>query len=236
MIVLVRKRLLIFLGSMLLFGVLIWGIYLSSTDKPVTAPIDDLKEPKVIVLDAGHGGEDGGAVSASGVPESDINLEIAQKAQWIFSYLGYQTAMTRAGKDAVYSDNADTLHEKKVSDLNNRVQTVNSLPNSFLISIHQNSLPSKATVHGAQVFYNQIEPSRQAAESVQIALNRTINTGNEKNAKQMDGAIYLMKKIQRPGILIECGFMSNAVEVELLQTNTHQLCLAAAIIAGYTAQ
>lgn len=192
----------------------------------------ELMTSPVLILDAGHGGEDGGAVSAAGVPESDINLQIVQKLELLFAFTGQTTRLTRSSQDAVYSPDAQTLREKKVSDLKNRVDLVNSVSGSILISIHQNSLPG-SRVRGAQVFYNAIEPAQSTAISVQQSLNSAINPNNEKNAKQIDGSIYLMKNIQRPGILVECGFMSNAAEAEQLQTDTHQRRLSAAIVSGY---
>lgn len=192
----------------------------------------ELMTSPVLILDAGHGGEDGGAVSAAGVPESDINLQIVQKLELLFAFTGQTTRLTRSSQDAVYSPDAQTLREKKVSDLKNRVDLVNSVSGSFLISIHQNSLPG-SRVRGAQVFYNAIEPAQSTAISVQQSLNSAINPNNEKTAKQIDGSIYLMKNIQRPGILVECGFMSNAAEAEQLQTDTHQRRLSAAIVSGY---
>lgn len=186
----------------------------------------------VLILDAGHGGEDGGAVSASGVPESHINLSIAKKMQLLLTFAGQETIMTREGEEAIYSPDAQTLREKKVSDLSNRVKLVNETAGSTLISIHQNSLPG-SKVRGAQVFYNAVEPARQIAVSVQQALNNAINPGNEKHARQMEDSIFLMKNINSPGILVECGFLSNATEAELLQTDDYQRHLSAAIISGY---
>ena len=123
------------------------------------------------------------------------------------------------------------MRQKKVSDLRNRVALVNAIPNAVLISVHQNSLPGVPSVHGAQAFYNTVEPSGQLAQSVQAALNQSINTG-EKSEKQIDKTIYLMKNVTCPAVLIECGFLSNADEAARLQTPEHQKKLAAAIAAG----
>lgn len=201
-------------------------------DKPA-ASLDRIPaQAAVLILDAGHGGEDGGAVSASGIPESRINLSIAQKTQILLTFLGQEAIMTREGEEAIYSPDAQTLREKKVSDLSNRVKLVNETAGSTLISIHQNSLPgSKA--HGAQVFYNAADTARQIAVSVQQALNSSVNQGGEKHPRQIDDSIYLMKNIRCPGILVECGFLSNAAEAELLQTDDHQRRLSAAIVSGY---
>ena len=230
-IILLKKRTVAFVFGAVFLAAAASGFLFIRPEKQALSP-KTVKEQRVIVLDAGHGGEDGGAVSAAGVPESNINLAIAQKTQLLFIFTGQTAIMTREGEEAIYSPEAQTLREKKVSDLNNRVKLVNETHGSFLISIHQNSLPG-SKVKGAQVFYNAIEPAQRTAVSVQQALNSAINHGNAKNAKQIDSSIFLMKNINSPGILVECGFMSNTSEAKLLQTDDHQRRLCAAIVSGY---
>ena len=186
-----------------------------------------------IILDAGHGGADGGATSNSGVTESAINLEIAQKLQTLLLFSGHQVQMTRTDEKDLSSSEAQTIKEKKVSDLKNRVALVNSTEDAVLISIHQNSLAGNSRVHGAQVFYNTVHPADKIAESVQQSVNQTINPGNEKVCKAIDASIYLLKEVQAPAILVECGFLSNAEETRLLCSSNHQKQLAVAIAAGY---
>ena len=188
---------------------------------------------RTIVLDAGHGGEDGGAVSPDGVVESDLNLAITRRLRDVLLFLGRDTVLTRTGGDAIYSPEAVTLREKKVSDLKNRVALINALPHAVLLSIHQNSMPQHPTVHGAQVFSNPQEPAAGLAQSIQQALNLTVNTGNEKTAKAIGNSVYLMKHITCPGVLVECGFLSNSNEAQLLRQPEQQKRLAAAIVAGY---
>ena len=175
----------------------------------------------VIVLDAGHGGESG------------INLQIVRKAEGLLVFLGRSVRLTRTGEEAIYSPEAQTLREKKVSDLKNRVALINALPHAVLLSIHQNSMPQHPAVHGAQVFSNPQEPAAGLAQSIQQALNLTVNTGNEKTAKAIGDSVYLMKHITCPGVLVECGFLSNADEAQLLRQPEQQKRLAAAIVAGY---
>ena len=177
----------------------------------------------VIVLDAGHGGEDGGAVSPDGVPESGINLQIVRKAEGLLVFLGRSVRLTRTGEEAIYSP----------EDLKNRVALINALPHAVLLSIHQNSMPQHPAVHGAQVFSNPQEPAAGLAQSIQQALNLTVNTGNEKTAKAIGDSVYLMKHITCPGVLVECGFLSNADEAQLLRQPEQQKRLVAAIVAGY---
>lgn len=185
------------------------------------------------VLDAGHGGEDGGAVSDSGVAESGINLQIARRLYEILRFLGHPSVMTRTGNEAVYDDSAVTLREKKVSDLKNRTAMANETPDGLLISIHQNSLPGHPEVRGAQVFYNAVPPSQTLAQAVQQALNDAINEGREKAAKPIGDGVYLMSHAVCPAILVECGFLSNPEEAALLQQPAYQVKLAAVIAAAY---
>ena len=186
----------------------------------------------VYMIDAGHGGEDGGAVSSNGVIESTINLAVSRRLSAILCFLGENAMMTRENEQAVYSDDAVTLREKKRSDLENRVKMINRERNAQLISIHQNSMPSVPSVHGAQVFYNKIEQADELANQVQNSLNHAVNSENHKSAKPIDSSIYLMKNVQCPAILVECGFLSNAYETEALQDPNYQMKLAVAITAG----
>ena len=109
---------------------------------------------------------------------------------------------------------------------------MNAIPGAVLVSIHQNSLPSSPSTRGAQVFWNRQEGAEALAESVQTALNGAINAGNEKKAAQVPSSVYLMKEITVPGVLVECGFLSNAAETERLRDPAYQTKLAAAIAAG----
>lgn len=127
-------------GAIILALGAVCALYISR-DKPAMSTVGMLSSAEILVLDAGHGGEDGGAVSAAGVPESHINLQIVQKMEQLFTFVGESTTLTRTGPDAIYSGDAKTLREKKISDLNNRVEMINQTPRGFLISIHQNSLP-----------------------------------------------------------------------------------------------
>lgn len=186
----------------------------------------------IYVLDAGHGGEDGGAVSKDGVKESDINLIITTELDALLQFLGQDTVLTRSDDVSIYSDDAQTLRQKKVSDLKNRVALVNATPGAILVSIHQNSLPQVPSVHGAQVFYGTIPPGEAIAASVQSTLNQSVNNGNEKHEKKIEPTIYLMKNVTCPAILIECGFVSNTAETAKLQEPDYQKTLAVAIAAG----
>ncbi len=186
----------------------------------------------VVVIDAGHGGEDGGAVAEDGTVESGINLAIARDLEELLRFLGCKTKMTRTEDAAIYSDGAKSLREKKASDLKNRVALVNETPDAVLLSIHQNSLPASRSVHGAQAFYARTAGSEELAEAIQCALNAAINPENEKSRKAIDKTVYLMKNINCSAVLVECGFLSNAAETARLQKPKHQTRLAVAMAAG----
>ncbi len=190
----------------------------------------------VWIIDAGHGGEDGGAVAADGSKESDMNLTIARRLDTLLVFLGEETRMTRTEDISIHDDGASTLRKKKRSDLENRVKLVNSTQGSILVSIHQNSLPSSKRTHGAQVFYGKKEGSAELANSVQLALNQTVNAGNEKTEKAIDTSIFLMKNVTAPAILIECGFLSNESETALLKSSEYQQRLAVVIASGLLQQ
>ena len=187
----------------------------------------------VIVLDAGHGGTDGGAVSEDGLIEREINMEITQRLALMMTFCAQRVVLTRTDSNSLASPDAATIKEEKRSDLANRVTLVNSLSNATLISIHQNSLPGHPKVSGAQVFFNNTASARHLAESVQRQLNGYHNAGNEKLSKQIDSSVYLMREAVCPAILVECGFLSNPTEARALCTEQYQKQLVLAIAAGY---
>ena len=199
---------------------------------PVFQP-GDSDIPVTVVIDPGHGGEDGGAVSPGGVEESHINLAVSLRVSDLLRFTGQRTRLTRSEDVTTSDEGLDTLRQRKSSDLKNRVRFVEETENALLLSIHQNSLPSSPVTHGAQVFWNRQEEAEGLAEQVQEALNQSINAGNEKHPRPIPDSIYLMKHITAPGILVECGFLSNGPETELLQDPSYQLRLATAIVAGY---
>ena len=233
MIILIRKRHVAYVVLLCCFvaglSAVLWHGNAAFT--AAFAPGEEGASP-VVVVDAGHGGEDGGAVSPDGVPESGINLQIVRKAEGLLVFLGRSVRLTRTGEEAIYSPEAQTLREKKVSDLHNRVALVNELPGAVLLSIHQNSLPSSPSTRGAQVFWNRQEGAEELASSIQESLNGAVNAGHEKKAAQVPSSVYLMKEITAPGVLVECGFLSNAAETEQLKDPAYQTKLAAAIAAG----
>lgn len=185
-----------------------------------------------IVIDPGHGGEDGGAVSCSGIPESSYNLEISQKLNALLNLLGYHTEMIRTSDISVYTK-GETLAQKKASDLKERVNRINVLDQAVLLSIHQNHYPDER-YSGAQVFYANTEGSSELAQHLQAAFVSTLNPGSHRQAKKASG-IYIMEHIRCPGVLIECGFLSNHAEEAKLRNPDYQKKLCC-VIASATCQ
>lgn len=180
-----------------------------------------------IIIDPGHGGVDGGAVSCTGVYESHINLEISLRLNDLMKLLGYKTKMIRTDDISVYNS-GETIAEKKISDLKERVRMINETENGVLISIHQNYFQD-ARYHGAQVFYTA--GSQDFARKVQSLLLNTLNPDSNRKVKKASG-IYLMDHLKCPGILVECGFLSNQSEENKLRDPHYQKRLCCVIASG----
>lgn len=181
-----------------------------------------------VVIDPGHGGEDGGAVSCSGIPESTYNLDISRRINDLLNLLGYKTKMIRVADISIYTK-GKTLSQKKASDLKERVRIVNETSGALLLSIHQNYY-SDSQYTGGQVFYAKTEGSEQLAKKLQTEFTSKLNKGSRRQAKEISG-IYLMERISCPGILVECGFLSNPQEEALLRDSAYQKKLSAVIAA-----
>lgn len=188
------------------------AITVLSANSPITGR-------KIVVIDAGHGGVDGGATSCTGVLESQFNLEIALKLNDLMHLLGIDTVMIRETDCSVYTQ-GETIAQKKISDLKERVRIVNSTKDALLISIHQN-LFSDSKYSGAQVFYAPTEGSQMLAKQLQSAFIGAINPNSHRQIKKANG-VYLMQHIEKTGVLIECGFLSNPQEEYLLRDTAYQ--------------
>ncbi len=205
------------------------------TDRVVTAMAENavVADRKVVVIDAGHGGVDGGATSCTGVLESNINLEIALKLDDLFHLLGMKTKMIRTTDCSVYTQ-GDTIAAKKVSDLKERVRIVNEAENAVLVSIHQNYFDD-GRYSGAQVFYRNDSSSKTLADMLQKEFIGTLNLTSKRATKKASG-IYLIEHIQQPGVLIECGFLSNPSEEAALRSKEYQqslCCVIASVCSRY---
>ena len=195
------------------------------TSVPAIAEASDA----VLIIDAGHGGADGGAVSVTGKCESEINLEIAQRIKLLAEFLGYKPIMTRETDDIIYPDEADTIRKKKVADTRARVELVNSCSGAFLVSVHQNKYTS-ASPSGAQVFFKG--DCEELAEKIQSDFTQYVNFDGKRTAKPVASDIYLFAKTECPGLLVECGFLSNPDEAIKLETIEHQKLLTLLVIGN----
>ena len=219
------------------FASLIGFVYLTSSSdnrEIAVSTYSNFSENEIVVIDAGHGGEDGGAVSISGAIESQLNLTIAQRLDAMLGLYGVNTLLLRNSDISLHSSDAQTIREKKVSDLHNRVNTIESLKDPVVISIHQNTF-SNSKYRGAQVFYADTKGSHELAERMQIGLVQTLNPGSKRKVKKAEG-IYLMEHIENPGILVECGFLSNSEEEAKLSDPAYQkklCCVIAAVMAEF---
>lgn len=183
-----------------------------------------------VVVDAGHGGEDGGTLSCTGVRESGLNLEIALRVNDLFALLGQRTRMLRTQDISLHDTDAATIAARKASDIRARVRLTEETPKAVLLSIHQNHFP-ESKYRGAQVFYAAADGSRALAERLQTALGTQLDPDNHRACKKA-GEIYLLKHVSCPAVLVECGFLSNPAEEALLRTPEYQKKLAAVLCCG----
>ena len=217
--------------KMILIYILIISCFLTVPlvgNRTVTAFSEASIEHKYVVIDAGHGGVDGGAVSCTGTYESQINLEIALKLNDLMHLLGIRIVMIRDTDRSVYTE-GETIAAKKVSDIKERLRIVNTTPNALFLSIHQNNFQD-SRYSGTQVFYNDQPDSKLLAGQLQASFRENINPANKRQIKKSSG-VYLMEHINCTGVLIECGFLSNHHEESLLQNPDYQRKICAVIAA-----
>lgn len=184
-----------------------------------------------VIIDAGHGGIDGGATSCTGILESAFNLQIAMKLNDLLHLLGYDTVMIRTTDTSIYTE-GNSIAAQKVSDLKERVRIVNDTENAVLISIHQNTF-SDSRYSGPQVFFADTAGSKALAEMLQSKLNSSLAPESKRTVKKAE-SVYLLQNIQKTGVLIECGFLSNPGEEAKLRDRGYQQELVAVIAAGLT--
>jgi len=186
----------------------------------------------LLLLDPGHGGLDGGAVSVTGTAESRINYDIAERCLYLGRFCGLRTAMTRDSYEIEYPPEARSIAARKKWDTRNRASIANETPDAVLMSIHQNYYPS-ANPHGAQVLYASNEPSRVLAENLQTAFSAMLPSDNRRRAVPADRDIYLMSHVRCPAVLVECGFLSNPEEAARLESAHYQKKLSLVMIGVF---
>lgn len=193
---------------------------------------DFFEKKGTVVLDAGHGGEDGGAVGVNGVMEKDVNLAIALELQKYLKQNNFDVVMIRDGDYSVGDQSLPTIAERKRSDTKTRLRVVEEAGDCIFLSIHQNHF-SESKYDGAQVFYSGNDPKSAAlAECIRQNIVASLQPENHRENKQAEKGIYLMYHAQVPAVLVECGFLSNPAEAEKLSTESYQKDMAAAIYNG----
>ena len=194
----------------------------------VALPVDN----KVIILDAGHGRRRSEEQQQrSGISEADINLKIMLKVQSLLEQAGSTVILTRSDENGIYDIDKTTLRQKKISDTQNRVKLGNSSEADVFVSIHLNKIPQQQ-YWGWQTFYKKNnENSKRLAQSIQQGLNETIQKENKRESLKIEN-IYIIDYVEIPTAIVECGFLSNPEEKELLQQEEYQDKLAWGIYIG----
>lgn len=187
---------------------------------------------KTVIIDAGHGGPDGGTSADDGTLEKEINLQIASKLNEILRSMGVNTVMIRTEDISIHDSSAETIRQKKISDIKNRLKIINETDDAVFVSIHQNHF-SDSKYSGTQVFYSKNDPSSQTlANSIRLPIITYLQTENTREIKQSGTDIYLLYHAQKPSVMVECGFLSNNIEAEKLKNNSYQQQLAFLIAIG----
>ena len=229
MIILSKKRIGTITAILLvaLFAFTFQTAKLNNTVQTVSLPVSN----KVIVVDAGHGKPDEGAQSSNGTTEAETNLRIALKLQTLLKQSGATVILTRSDENAIYDLDKTTLRQKKISDIHNRVKIGNESSADIFVSIHLNKIP-QSQYYGWQCFYKQNdEKSTNLAKSIQANLNDAIQKENKRVAMKLD-SVYIMKHVEIPISIVECGFLSNPEEEAKLLTDEYQDKLAWGIYNG----
>lgn len=181
-----------------------------------------------VVIDAGHGGEDGGASGVNGVLEKDLNLALAELLCRELDKRGVSCVMTRTTDTLLYDRTADYEGKKKALDMKARLEIARAQSNAIFVSIHQNSYPTEK-YSGFQVYFSQNdERSSILAELFERSVRESLQPENRRHSKSSDGKIYLLDELECPAVLLECGFISNAHECGLLCSGEYQRALVSA--------
>ena len=224
-----RWKTLLFYGILTLLT-LIAIILIITVNSQTKFASEELRLCVDVILDAGHGGMDGGAASPDGICEAPITLSIAKKTQVLMGFCGVQALMTRSDDASLNYRPDASARTNKNADLNARLNIARQYPDTPFLSIHLNQFP-QTRYTGAQVFYG--DSGQLLAASLQDCLRTILDPTNERVCKPAPEGVFLMKNIAAPAVTIECGFLSNPEECKLLQQNDYQTKIALAITGGY---
>ena len=217
----------------ILFAILFATAELTRTKNDInTVNNDTLPLRKTIILDAGHGGEDGGASSQSGLLEKDLNLSLALTMRDILVANGFDVVLTRDTDTLLYDRNANYQGQKKRLDMAARLKIAEDSPNAVFVSIHMNTYPHPSC-QGVQVWYSENNDASLAlAKSIQATTQELLQPQNDRTIKRSGSSIYLLHKLECPAVLVECGFLSSPEEAALLADENYRQQLALTLCMG----
>lgn len=219
-----KKRLEVLMAVLLLLGACLFA----KESSHMVGSMDPQKGEICVVVDAGHGGDDPGKIGINQAKEKEINLKIAAKLKALLEKDDIKVVMTRTDDNGLYQPSS---RNQKVEDMRKRCEIVSQAKPVFTVSIHQNSYPDEA-VKGAQVFYyGQSKEGKKLAETLQKSMVEQLDQENHREAKANE-SYYLLKKTESPTVIVECGFLSNYEEAELLSTDAYQDQVAKAVESG----
>lgn len=210
------------------------GLICYSKDRIANSVYTDISADTapVIVLDAGHGGMDGGCSSADGVPEKGINLNIMLSVRDMCRVFGYQTDVTRERDISIHDSGIQGIANQKKSDMDNRLALFNKYPKAVCVAIHQNKF-TDPQFSGAQMFYSPTNPeSERLAQIMQGKFVENIQPENTREIKLCGKELFLCYFSNNPTIMAECGFLSNPDEAAKLKTEEYQKQVAFTIFEG----
>ncbi|MCQ2455464.1 MAG: N-acetylmuramoyl-L-alanine amidase [Clostridia bacterium] len=204
--------------------------FLSFTKEAISSSAD-VENQRVVIVDAGHGGFDGGAVAMDGTSEKDINLKIAKKLKNNLLLNGIKVIMTRESDEAI-NDTGEHIHSKKVSDMQNRLLVMSENKDAVFVSIHLNKFTTSAA-SGAQIFYSDnFQKSAVLANSVRESIISLLQPENKRVIKKANSSTYLLYNAKTPAIIVECGFLSNKNDLINLKSDDFQSKIAFSISEG----
>lgn len=218
--------------SLTLVAILVFSFLYFTNNLSKTMVSDFNNKSFTVVIDPGHGGEDGGAIAYDNTLEKDINLQISLKLKNLLNLYGVDVIMTRTEDCSIYNENCKNLRQKKISDIHNRFKIMEDNSDALFVSIHQNKFESESQ-NGAQIFYSKnTASSKKLAEKIQRSIAENLQPENKRVVKPTGTEIYLLYHAKSTAVLVECGFISNKTELEKLKTEEYQTSLAMSIADG----
>ena len=217
------------LAAVLIIAIISGSLLLNEDFISTSAKAENIK---TVILDAGHGGFDGGAVASDGTVEKDINLKISGYLSQMLKSAGYKVILSRETDVSTDDVETDAIAIRKRSDLQNRLNLMKDYPDGVFVSIHLNKFTT-SSARGSQVFYNgKISDSKVLGECIQSNIIKLLQPENTRVNKQATKSTYILYNATIPAVLVECGFLSNKAELELLKDTEYQKKMAFCCFSG----